>query len=297
MKILKPLSILLLTVLSLSLTSCGDDDDGASTTVEASFQLEGENFTVSTRSAVLLNEILSIQLFDAGQAEGVIINIKNPDVGTYDLGPNGITDNNASFVLNNIGAYVSKVPGGSGEISITSFNTAEMTVSGTFQFVGLNGTGDTRTITNGEFTNLPYTEGVGGNGNNVLTADIDGTSLNANSVTAFSIEFQGITSISVSAINNSTFSNIGLTLPADIEVGTYDFDSFPLPGAIIGQYNIDLGGSNPKSYSSQDGSITISSYDVNAGTMEGTFNFTAGDFTGQDPASFEITNGAFEISF
>jgi len=79
-------------------------------------------------------------------------------------------------------------------------------------------------------------------------------------------------------------------------VGTHDFELLPLPGALIGQYTPSLGGGN-ETFVSVDGTITITSYDMVTGIMEGNFEFTAGDFSGIDPTIHAITSGSFSVEF
>jgi len=129
-----------------------------------------------------------------------------------------------------------------------------------------------------------------------LVATIDGDALNADSVIALEVDLLGSTTLTITAINNTTNQNITLSMPADISVGTHDLESLSLPGAIIGQYTPNLGGGN-ETYISIDGTITITSYDTVTGVMEGNFEFTAGDILAIDNTTYSITNGSFSVEF
>ena len=49
-------------------------------------------------------------------------------------------------------------------------------------------------------------------------------------------------------------------------------------------------------FSSNPGMLTITSYDLVTGEIEGTFSFTATDPSLMDPATFDITNGTFHVT-
>ncbi len=180
------------------------------------------------------------------------------------------------------------------EIKITELDSA----SGTFSFTAtrqtVDGNGEIVTetveITNGAFNNVDLATTIAG-GNSTLVAKVDGDDLNADSVTALEISFGGNTTIAITANNNTTKQNVSLSFPADVTPGTYNFS-----GAFsdyVGQYNPSLGGGT-NNYVSETGTLTITAIDLNAGTVDGTFSFTAKRLDPNDPdVTYEITAGSF----
>lgn len=304
MKKFNVLSVLLLAILTTTFISCNNDDDSTPQGPgEGQFvaTIDGEAFSSSSTNvgASLFNGIFNITALNTTTNEVVTVTVSGAQEGTFDLGPDGNGQSGGSYNINGQNAYLSVVEGGSGTITITKLDTENNLASGTFSFVGVRessvGVFEMVTIEGGAFEDIALATEVQGNPNNAFNADIDGVAFNPDAITATEVTFQGQTTISISAINNSTNQNIGISFPGDTTAGTYDFSALPTSGAIVGQYNPDLG--NGSSYVSVDGTITIDSIDTVAGTAEGTFVFTAGDFLGQDPTTYAITNGTFSVEY
>ena len=309
MKKIKLLNVLFLTLLSISFVGCSGDDDSNDSGVNEGqlvatidgdlYSADGEN-----ASAALFNGIFNLTTTNSTSGETITITVSNASEDTFDLSSAANSLNGGAYTLNGENAYLSNFEGGSGTIAITKLDTENFLASGTFEFVGVRESFDndgnivteTVTITSGEFNNITLVTQVIGEPNNTLEANVDGVALNADSVTAIEIDLLGNTTLTISAINNTTNQNIALSMPSDITVGTHNFDSFPSIGAIIGQYTPNLGGGD-ESYFSLDGTITVTSYDTVSGIMEGSFEFTAGDFLGMDDTSYSITNGNFSVEF
>jgi len=309
MKNFKLVNILFLSLLAISFVSCNGDDDSNDSGVnegELVVTIDGVSNSADqiNASTALFNGIFNMTSTNSATGETIIITVSNAEVGAFDLSSSANNLNGGAYTLNGENAYLSNYEGGTGSINITKLDTENLLASGTFEFIGVRESLDidgniiteTVTITNGEFNDLTLVTQVIGDPNNSLEVDIDGDALSADSVNAIEIEFQGNTTLNISAINNSTNQNVAITLPSDITIGTHDFESLPLPGAIIGQYTPNLGGGN-ETYVSIDGTITITSYDSGTGVMEGTFEFTAGDFLGIDPTTHTLTNGSFSVEF
>ena len=306
---MKILNILFITLLSISFVGCSGDDDSNDSGVNEGQLIaiiDGVSYSAedTNASAALFNGIFNITTTNPTTGETITITVSNAAEGTFDLSSAANNINGGAYTLNGENAYLSNYEGGTGTMTISKLDTENLLTSGTFEFVGVresldadgNIVTETITITNGEFNNLPLVTEVIGNPDNSLDATIDGEALNADSVTALEIDLLGNTTLAITAINNTTNQNIAISMPADITVGTHDFESLPLPGAIIGQYTPNLGGGN-ETYVSIDGTITIISYDTVTGVMEGSFEFTAGDFLAIDDTTFSITNGSFSVEF
>ncbi|MEL6812481.1 MAG: DUF6252 family protein [Bacteroidota bacterium] len=293
----------LAVAISLFVVSCNSDDsdpEPGPSDGQLIASVDGASFDSSDSNivATLFNEVFAISALDPQTSEVITVSMLNPSVGTFDIGPNSSVMGSGAYSVAGGNAFLSVVEGGSGQLTITNLDLDNLLVSGSFQFVGVrdnNGVMETVTIEGGAFNNLPLTVEVVSAGDSSLNARVDGTFMNPNAVNAVEVTLQGNTTISISAVNSANFTTLGISMPADITPGTYDFDSLPLQGSIIGQYGINVGTSEAMSYISLDGSITITSYDPVAGTMEGTFFFTAGDLLGMDDTTFDITEGEFSV--
>jgi hypothetical protein len=140
-----------------------------------------------------------------------------------------------------------------------------------------------------------FTDEIGdGNSNSEnggFYAKVDGTEFQEDSVSSAAETSTTPGTISITAIrNNSEYININF--PLDITPGDYDFNSF---GDVSAQYTLNQ---TVTGYLGE-GTITISSHDTVTGRIVGTFNFVATQLivTAGAPASFDITEGAFDITY
>ena len=256
---------------------------------------------VTDTSAVLFNGTFNLTTSNSTTGETITITVSDAALDSFDLSSSASGQNGAAYIINQENAYLSVREGGSGTLTITKLDTENFLASGTFEFVGIRESVDvdgnilteTVTVASGEFNNLVLVTQVIVEPNNSLEANVDDEALNADSVTAVAIDLN--TTLLITAINNTSNQNIAISMPADITVGTYDFSSLPTQGAIIGQYTPDLGASD--TYVSIDGTITITSYDAVSGLMEGSFEFTAGDFVIINNTTYSISDGNFSVEF
>lgn len=294
----------LITFLTILVVACSSDDDSNNNTGasdgEFVAKIDGSEFRVSTQvAATLYNGIFNIAAIKASTGETITITVSNAEEGTFNLGPNSNTLSAAIYMINGEDAYGSAGEGGSGTIKITNIDLDNKTVSGTFNFTAIRQTfGDNGEIiteivevNNGAFNNIDLSSSIPGNSNSTLSAKIDGNDLNAGSVRAMEIPFQGTPNISIIANNNSTHQHLSLMFPKSITPGTYNFTgSF---SNYIGFYNPNLGGGT-NNYTAESGTLTITSYNTTAGTIKGTFKFSAKRLDPNDPdITYEITSGSF----
>ena len=183
-----------------------------------------------------------------------------------------------------------------GTITINQFNTEEGIIEATFNFTGSDPLLQDPTIvevTEGSFT--VYFEGIAGSGPSPFIADVDGEVYDPETINIVPSILGGIETVSI-VTNKPDGQNLSLTFPKEIEVGTYDMSSLVIDGNDkIGTYNPDIVGGTT-TYSSNPGTLTIISYDILTGDIEGTFEFTATDPLLVDPTEYEITNGSFALN-
>lgn len=209
-------------------------------------------------------------------------------VGTFDMVR--ISDGTKLIGLYNAGGGDENLTSDPGTITITEFDLELGILKATFAFTGtdpLNQLPDIVEVTEGNFT--VYFEGVPG-ANNVFRASVGGAAYNAEDIVITTAVFNQFPTITIS----TTLGNqrMVLTFPATITEGTFGMGTEVVEGdEIVATYTPVVGTSI--TYVSNPGTIIITNYDIANGVIEGTFNFSAVDPSGQDPTVYQITAGEF----
>lgn len=293
----------------------GDDDDNTTEPGVFKVKYDGSTKTAATTQAVYNEEYLAISgIMPDGSFFQVTV--PNPHVGTFEFAAQQPDPSSADGILamaymvpGEESGYVATPVWGEGgaepgyvdtaKVIITEIDTENETVTGTFQFTGgryiideVNSTEEeivyeyqTKVFTNGEFTNVSYATQVAGPTDNVFTAKLDGATYTPTSVNAMSL----MGNIMISATRGSS-ETMGLTIPATITQGTYNFNML----TYVGQYNAS--NSTSDIFSATDGVLTITSHDTANHHITGSFYFTATPFGG-GTTSHEITNGTFDVNY
>lgn len=178
-----------------------------------------------------------------------------------------------------------------GVVDITSIDSVDQTMSGTFSFnVYRSVDGGQRSITQGVFTNLPYTSGLPTTSNeDTLTATIDAQAWTGKSIQAATNAGE-LTIVGSSADGSQS---VGLLMPSNSAPGVYQLDgSNP---SYIGVYTV-LAGTNTTGLVSNSGILTVIGNNTTTSRINGTFRFTAASTT--DPTDVHyITTGYFSVYY
>lgn len=179
-----------------------------------------------------------------------------------------------------------------GSINITEFNLVEGVLKANFNFTAKDPLGIDPTIveiTEGSFT--IYFEGVPG-AIPTFKARIDGVDYSPEDFTTASSIVNQYPRVTISAqVNNE---KLEISFPTTFLEGTYGFGSeVDLGNEVLGLYVPVVGTSI--NYISDSGSLVITNYDLETGIIEGSFNFTVSDPSGQDQTVYQITAGEFLI--
>lgn len=183
-----------------------------------------------------------------------------------------------------------------GEVRITSIDTVNKRISGTFSFkVFRQMDGLQRSFTEGSFSNIKYTTTLPpSNATDTFKVKIAGTSWDPHAVNGVvSPAVPPLPAMIAIVANNATVTKtVGLMMPANITPGTYTLDFFG--GTHVGQYNPDSDPSHAQA--SVSGELVIISHNPSTKRIRGTFKFRAEELL--DPAVFtEITEGYFHITY
>ena len=292
---MKQFKLFSLLFLLITLSSCSSDDSSNENS-DPSFTVEfdGQTFVADQISATILNDVINITGFRGANQESVTITVFGSSTGTYELGVTvGNLVNSAAYIEPNndgSGVWVALTDGTSqGQVVITEIDVENQTMSGTFNFIGTNGsTSETKEFTNGEFSNIAYVAELVNPGDDSFFAKIDGVDFNPDLVQGVATSLGGVDLISVIGTKNN-LASIGITLPGDVVAGTFDLGSFSPP---IGQYN-DFTDTSITYLG--NGTVTIDLHDTESSRIMGTFEFIAEEFQGTQTVS--ITEGSFDVTY
>lgn len=251
----------------------------------------GSTYVATASAASAANGAIAITGLKGTNGESVSITVPGTTVRSYsDAIMIYTTGGTSEFFYTNVNPANGN---SSGNVSITSINTANKTISGTFSFVGYWADEEANLpnipFTNGTFQNIPYTGDLGGNtpqGDVFFKAKVGGT------LTTFSTIMPQIATdyLQINAINGVGGTNvetIGLTMPKNISAGTHPVADFPDDG-VVANYSKGMDG-----YIAEEGVITITSN--SDGWIKGTFFFSGSNFDGE-PGPV-ITEGSFSVKY
>lgn len=299
--------------LVLGSLSCSEDDDpnnvnpGGNNAPAREFHasVDGEAFKSSeTLGASMVDGTFNITATEDSSGESISITVSNASEGTFDIGGlDAVALQNGAVYMEagSSNAFLAGMEGGSGEIQITEIDEENKTVTGTFSFTAVRSSFDsngditleTVEVTGGAFTDIPYIADIPGNPENSFSVKIDGTPLDADSVTAVDAGFGGESNITISAINNSTNQSLGMVISGNLAVGEYEFSAFGDYQAI---YIPDLENGST-TYVADSGTLTITAYDPSTETIEGEFSFTAENIVDpNDTKTYAFSEGSFSVT-
>ena len=192
--------------------------------------------------------------------------------------------------------YISNFGAAGGAVTISSIDSVNKLVSGSFELTLINPADNTKkTITKGVFNSIHYTIDLSVVftaptliSTDTLTALIDGVPFKGNIVET--LKDTANQQLTIAGITYIGSQDIALIMPINITAGTYDLDFSN--GNYVGIFNpnsIDI------YYSIHNGKLTITSNNTLTRRIKGTFNFTASTQT--SGKSFVITQGYFSVKY
>lgn len=262
--------------------------------------VEGNAFVANSSSAIVTDNFVLIAGIRTSNKDVIQITLPSNKVGTYTWANS--EDDGEKFVLS-YGLATDENPfiSASNEVAeffgvknytdtaivtITAVDKTKKTISGTFQFTGFRDIGDDKTetkiITNGSFTNIPYTETVPvEESDGFLNAKIDGVDFAESNIDVASVSSSGVHpyfSI-VGVKNGGSDDSVLIGISQSYGVGTYQASSVTLNGG--GEELVNVANAScildDLLYTTESGSLTITS--KTATKIEGTFNFVVSNFT------------------
>lgn len=298
---MKKLSLFLVAFVAFTFFSCSSDNEpvdpvlagqtgnggnsGGSVLFKADFN--GSTWNATQAMAEIGGNYISIAGIN-NSGDNFAFMIDANQTGTYPANENLLTYNPVSgdgygyWSVNN-----NNPSDNTGSITITNINTANKTISGTFQFTGYWSDMDNTSVTpieftNGIFQNVPYT-GYTDPGADSFFAKVDG------------VEFVD-TDILVATVNNvigvgaenAASQSMTVGMNDDLTPGTYTITGNVSTDVVQANYTPVSGGS---SIQASSGSVTITS--ITADRVAGMFSFTVID----GGTTYSVTEGSFDVEY
>jgi hypothetical protein len=249
--------------------------------------VDGVAFSATDISAVLGSGMLTIEGVDA-TGKAISINVDRTTPGTYE-------DAILAYSLDEDSDYVySSAYNDTGSLTITSVDVVNRTISGTFNFTGTYSDLDAgipaKVITNGVFTNIPFTERT--ENTDIFNATIDTTAISYGESDLISV-YTDIGDVSFIQLRATNVNHvIELNINTDTPVGSYAFN--------------DAIGSTPRATFTDRTSPEEPSYNITRGSfivtfndgdrMKGTFSFDVKDPDNPDGTPIHtVSAGSFDV--
>ena len=238
-----------------------------------------------------MNRVLYIK---ALTSSGRLLRIDVPqDLGEGTFAFEPISDGSMLTALYNNNNGAEALTANPGTITISNFDEVNGVIEASFSFTGTDPFGVDPTVVevaNGEFK-LSFN--TSGGPPDELSAMVDNVVFVPTSIRVVKSDFLGVDIVSISTLNLENES-LEIIFPVDIEVGSYNMRPNVINGnQKVGLYSPDDGVIT--SNRSDSGTLTIISYDIVTGEIEGNFDYEAVDVFGQNPEVYSVTNGTFMV--
>lgn len=211
-------------------------------------------------------------------------------IGTFNMVR--ISDGTKLIAVYNAGEGAENLTSNPGTITITEFDLVLGVLKATFSFTGndpLNQLPDVVRVTEGRFT--VHFEGIPG-ANDTFNANVNSAPYNPDEISVVTSVVGRYPRVTISTTKGD--QKMELSFPLTVTEDTFEMQTEVVVGdEIVGSYTPIMGTSI--TYFSNPGSLIITNYDMQNGIIEGRFNFTGKDVTGQDPTIHQISGGTFLI--
>lgn len=257
----------------------------------------------STQIATVMSGVINITGISSN-GQSIIITTMADTVGTYDLS-NSPNESGALAYMPDYKTATSSFTSNAsddpananGKLIITKIDTVKKIIAGTFEAKVFNFVdGTSYTVTEGSFeltyvTSIPVTTNPGNpsSGSASFKATIDGTAWQAQNVTGIST----FGKITINGTVTDLSKTIGITVPDNVAVGTYNFSQF---GDYMALYNVGPNINSIVTYASASGTLKITEHNTSTKKITGTFDFKGEVFTDATKKA-DITSGSFSVTY
>jgi Family of unknown function (DUF6252) len=225
--------------------------------------------------------------------QSISIFLDDTITGTYKLNANTVSigvyiDGNAPNTNAFTTSQSNDTSQAGGTVTVTNIDHQNGTISGTFQFnVFRSSDGQGKTVTQGQFSKIPYGESPEQGGNaDTFYVQIDSSNWVAPSISANDMSGQFV--VYGSTVDGT--KSVGLFMPQTITPGTYTLNYSG--STYFGQYNP----TDSTTLEAQgNGTLQILENNTVTGRLRGNFNFLAQPLSGPSPTA-QLNNGYFSVT-
>lgn len=247
----------------------------------------GSTWNATQAQAVVSTNFISIAATKAdGSTFAILVNANGP--GTYPANANIVTYTAAGSEFGYWSFNQENVTEDTGSVTISSVDTVNHTVSGTFHFRGYWSDMTNTNIlavdfTNGVFTNIPYIPNTATG--DTFFAKVDGTEFVDTLVTGAEVGSDPDVWLNVDAVDAS-LNNITVAFKKSMGTGTY-----VITGGTTDNASCSFSTASGIDYDGTSGTLIITS--LTADRVKGTFSFVGSDGT----VSKTISEGSFDVGY
>ena len=277
------LVVLLLASLPM-LYSCGGTSSGKVNLVAMYGLVNGSNWRGSDPTAIVSEHKIKITGTSAN-GQTIIITLNTKELGEYMF--SSTNGHYAEFIPNMASGterYSTLTGDGSGMVRLTSLNEENKTVGGEFQFKACRSDGSSKSVTEGKFTNVPYTYYNLGEDKytNVFTFTHNGTIWNSANISGVKNDTAMI--LTGECDRSLAWQSVILQMPSNVSEGVHYF----------GQDVSGFFQSGFYTYPASAGAITVTEYNTQDKIIKGTFFF---NYLNNNNEVQSISDGAFDIKY
>ncbi len=277
------LVVLLLASLSM-LFSCGSTSSGKANLVAMYGLVNGSNWRGADPTAIVSEHKIKINGTSAN-GQTIIITLNTKELGEYTF--SNTNGHFAEFIPNMASGterFSTLTGNGSGFVRLSSLNEETNTVGGEFNFKAYRADGSSKTISEGKFTNVPYTyyNFEDETYNNVFSFAYNNTIWNA--VTVSGIKNDTAMIVTGECDRSQAWQSITMQMPNNVSEGVHYFGTDVSGFFQSGFYN----------YPATAGAITITENNTQSKIIKGTFFF---NFLNNNNELQIVTDGTFDIKY
>jgi len=276
--------VMLLFASMIFLYSCGNTSSGKANLVAMYGLVNGTNWRGADPTAIVSEHKIKINGTSAN-GQTIIITLNTKELGEYTFSQtNG---HYAEFIPNMASGterYSTQTGEGSGFVRLSSLNEETNSLGGEFYFKAYLANGTFKSVTEGKFTNVPYTyyNFEDETYNSVFTFAHNNTIWNA--VTVSGIKNDTAIIVTGECDRSQAWQSITLQMPPNISEGMHYFGTDVSGIFQSGFYN----------YPATAGAITITENNSQTKIIKGTFFF---DYRDNNNDVQSISNGSFDVKF
>jgi len=249
---------------------------------------DGQTFSSSTTIAYISGGSIIINAYRSN-GENFSFILEGTANGTYPANQNLVTYTPAGSEYGYWGNHPTDDNADTGEVVITSINTTNRTISGTFKFTGYWSDFDNETIapkqfTNGVFTNLPYT--ATNPTGDTFFAKVNGSEFVDTDIFTAEIQVEGQEFISI-GVANATDDEITVSVRSSAIAGSY-----PITGNSTDNVQV-IYTPNSEDFGTRATAGTVTISEKTATRLKGTFTATVNI----DGIEYILSEGAFDVEY